>query len=48
MWKPLRNSSEREMRVRKFNYTMNHKADEAYMAKMCAEGYAATSLVEGV
>ncbi len=27
---------------------MNHKADEAYMAKMCAEGWAATSLVEGV
>ncbi len=27
---------------------MNHKADEAYMAKMCAEGFAATSLVEGV
>ena len=27
---------------------MNHKADEAYMAKMCHEGWAATSLVEGV
>lgn len=27
---------------------MNHKADEAYMAKMCAEGFAATSLIEGV
>ncbi len=34
--------------MKKFNYTMNHKADEAYMAKMCAEGFAATSLVEGV
>ena len=31
----------------KFNYTMNHKADEAYMAKMCHEGWAARSLVEG-
>ena len=27
---------------------MNHKADEAYMAKMCHEGWAATSLVEGI
>lgn len=27
---------------------MNHKADEAYMAKMCHEGWAAASLVEGV
>ena len=34
--------------MKKFNYTMNHKADEAYMAKMCHEGRAATSLVEGV
>ncbi len=34
--------------MKKFNYTMNHKADEAYMAQMCAEGWAATSLVEGV
>ena len=34
--------------MKKFNYTMNHKADEAYMAKMCHEGWAATSLVEGV
>ena len=34
--------------MRKFNYTMNHKADEAYMAKMCHEGWAAKSLVEGV
>ena len=34
--------------MKKFNYTMNHKADEAYMAKMCHEGFAATSLVEGV
>ncbi len=34
--------------MKKFNYTMNHKADEAYMAKMCREGWAATSLVEGV
>ena len=33
--------------MKKFNYTMNHKADEAYMAKMCREGWAATSLVEG-
>ena len=35
-------------RMKKFNYTMNHKADEAYMRKMCHEGWAATSLVEGV
>ena len=34
--------------MKKFNYTMNHKADEAYMAKMCHEGWAATSLVEGI
>lgn len=34
--------------MKKFNYTMNHKADEAYMRKMCHEGWAATSLVEGV
>lgn len=34
--------------MKKFNYTMNHKADEAYMAKMCHEGWAAASLVEGV
>ncbi len=34
--------------MKKFNYTMNHKADEAYMAEMCAQGWAATSLVEGV
>lgn len=34
--------------MKKFNYTMNHKADEDYMAKMCHEGWAATSLVEGV
>ena len=27
---------------------MNHKADEAYMAKMCHEGWAAASLVEDV
>ena len=34
--------------MKKFNYTMNHKADEAYMAQMCHEGWAAASLVEGV
>ncbi len=34
--------------MKKFNYTMNHKQDEAYMAKMCAGGWAATGLVEGV
>ena len=34
--------------MKKFNYTMNHKADEAYMAKMCHEVWAATSLVEGI
>ena len=34
--------------MKKFNYTMNHKADEAYMAKLCHEGWAAVSLVEGV
>lgn len=34
--------------MKRFHYTMNHKADEAYMAKMCHEGWAATSLVEGV
>lgn len=34
--------------MKKFNYTMNHKADEAYMAKMCHESWAAKSLVEGI
>lgn len=34
--------------MKKFNYTLNHKADEAYMAKMCHAGWAAASLVEGV
>ena len=34
--------------MKKFNYTMNHKADEAYMAEMCHKGWAATGLVEGV
>ena len=34
--------------MKKFNYTMNHRADEAYMAKMCHAGWAAASLVEGV
>ena len=34
--------------MKKFNYTMNHKKDEAYMARMCHAGWAATSLVEGV
>ena len=34
--------------MKKFNYTMNHRADEDYMAKMCHEGWAATGLVEGV
>ena len=34
--------------MKKFNYTMNHKADEAYMAKMCHIGWAAANLVEGV
>lgn len=33
--------------MKKFNYTMNHKADEAYMAKMCRAGWAAKGLVEG-
>lgn len=31
----------------KFNYTGNHKEDEAYMQQMCAEGWAAIKLVEG-
>lgn len=35
-------------KMKKFNYTMNHKADEAYMAEMCHKGLAAVSLVEGV
>ena len=34
--------------MKKFRYTGNHKADEAYMAKMCHAGWAATGLVEGV
>ena len=31
-----------------FHYSMNHRADEAYMARMCHRGWAATRLVEGV
>ena len=31
--------------MKKFNYTMNHKADKAYMAKMCHEGRAAVEFV---
>lgn len=34
--------------MKKFNYTLNHKEDEAYMAEMCRRGWAATRLVEGV
>ena len=34
--------------MKRFRYCMNHKADEAYMAKMCHAGWAAKSLVEGV
>ena len=34
--------------MKKFNYCLNHKADEAYMAQMCHAGYAAVRLVEGV
>lgn len=34
--------------MKKFHYTGNHKADEAYMAKMCHAGWAATGLIEGV
>lgn len=31
--------------MKKFNYTMNHEADEAYMAKMCHEGWLAFLMV---
>ena len=31
----------------RFNYTMNHKADEKYMTQMCHESWAARRLVEG-
>lgn len=34
--------------MKKFHYPLNHRADEAYMEKMCREGWAATRLVEGV
>ncbi len=34
--------------MKTFNYTLNHKADEAYMAQMCREGWGAVRLVEGV
>lgn len=33
--------------MKTFNYPLNHKADEAYMARMCHQGWAATRLVEG-
>ena len=35
-------------KMKKFRYCPHHKADEAYMAQMCHEGWAATGLVEGV
>ena len=34
--------------MRTFRYPLNHRADEAYMEKMCRKGWAARSLVEGV
>lgn len=34
--------------MKTFHYPLNHKADEAYMARMCHQGWAATRLVEGV
>lgn len=34
--------------MRTFHYCSTHKEDEAYMQKMCHEGWAATGLVEGV
>ena len=34
--------------MKKFNHTMNHRADEAFMDRMCREGWAATRLVEGI
>ena len=34
--------------MKMFHYPLNHKADEAYMARMCHQGWAATRLVEGV
>ena len=33
--------------MKTFNYTTNHKEDEAYMQEMCHRGYAAEKLVEG-
>ena len=35
------------MTKRTFRYCATHKEDEAYMQKMCAQGWAATRLVEG-
>ena len=34
--------------MKTFHYPLNHKEDEAYMARMCHQGWAATRLVEGV
>ena len=34
--------------MRTFHYSLTHKADEAYMAKMCHRGWAVVRLVEGV
>lgn len=34
--------------MKRFYYAPNHKADEAYMARMCHEGWAAAGLVEGI
>lgn len=35
------------MQKRTFKYCATHKADEQYMQEMCAQGWAATRLVEG-
>lgn len=34
--------------MKKFNYTMNHRADEAYMDRMCREGWAAMRTCLGI
>ncbi len=34
--------------MKRFNYTLNHRADEAYVKKMCDQGWTTKSLVEGI
>lgn len=34
--------------MKRFNYMFNHKKDEAYMKKMCDQGWTTKSLAKGL